>query len=75
MQQSEAVKADFVLSALAEQLNFALGQGQYPNDYWSTAQGLGDDVIAGKFNDYTDEQLMEELVKFQDILISLANPQ
>ena len=75
VQQSEAVKADFVLSALAEQLNFALGQGQYPNDYWSTAQGLGDDVIAGKFNDYTDEQLMEELVKFQDILISLANPQ
>ncbi len=74
-QQSEAVKADVALSALAEQLNFSLGQGQYPGDYWSTATGLGDDVIAGKLNDLTDEQLMERLTQFQDILIGLATPQ
>lgn len=74
-QQSDAVKADVALSALAEQLNFALGQGQYPNDYWSTATGLGDDIIAGKLNDMTDEQLMQRLTEFQDILISLAKPQ
>ena len=72
VQQSEAVKADVALSALAEQLNFAMGQGQYPNDYWSTATGLGNDVIAGKFDDYTDEQLMDELTKFQDILVGLV---
>ena len=74
-QQSEAVKADVALSALAEQLNFALGQGQYPNDYWSTATGLGNDVIAGKFNEMTDDQLLEQLLAFQDILIGLATPQ
>lgn len=72
VQQSDAVKADFVLSALAEQLNFAVSQGQYPGDYWSTAEGLGNDIISGKFNDYTDEQLMEELTKFQNILIGLV---
>lgn len=72
VQQSDAVKSDFVLSALAEQLNFALGEGQYPNDYWSTAEGLGNDIIAGKFDDYTDEQLMDELTKFQDILVGLV---
>ena len=72
VQQSEAVKADVALSALAEQLNFAMGQGQYPNDYWSTATGLGNDVIAGKFDNMTDEQLTEELTKFQDILIGLV---
>lgn len=71
-QQLDAVKADIALSALATQLNFAYGQGQYPNDYWSTATGLGDDVIAGKLNDLTDDQLMERLTQFQDVLISLV---
>ena len=71
-QQLDAVKADIALSALAAQLNFAYGQGQYPNDYWSTATGLGDDVIAGKLNDLTDDQLMERLTQFQDVLISLV---
>jgi arabinogalactan oligomer/maltooligosaccharide transport system substrate-binding protein len=70
-QQLDAVKADVALSALAAQLNFAVGQGQYPGDYWSTATGLGDDVIAGKLNDMTDEQLLERLTQFQDILIGL----
>ncbi|HHT07566.1 MAG TPA: extracellular solute-binding protein [Clostridiales bacterium] len=71
-QQLDAVKEDIALSALAAQLNFSIGQGQYPNDYWSTATGLGDDIIAGKLDDMTDEQLMERLTAFQDILISLV---
>ena len=71
-QQLDAVKADPALSALAAQLAFAVPQGQYPGDYWSTATGLGDDVIAGKLNDLTDDQLMERLTQFQDVLISLV---
>ena len=71
-QQMDAVKADPALSALAAQLAFAVPQGQYPGDYWSTATGLGDDVIAGKLNDLTDDQLMERLTQFQDVLISLV---
>ena len=73
VQQSEAVKADVALSALAEQLNFVIGQGQYPGDYWSTATGLGDDIIAGKLNDLTDEQLMQRLEEFQAILEGLVS--
>lgn len=71
-QQMDAVKADPALSALAAQLAFAVPQGQYPGDYWSTATGLGDDVIAGKLNDLTDAQLLERLTQFQDVLISLV---
>ena len=71
-QQSDAVKADVALSALGQQLPFTMGQGQYPGDYWSTATGLGNDVIAGKFNDMNDEQLLEQLKAFQDILIGLV---
>ena len=45
-QQSEAVKADEALSALAEQLAYTIPQGQYPNDYWALATSLGDSVIS-----------------------------
>ena len=72
-QQLDAVKADVALSALASQLVFTIGQGQYPNDYWSTATGFGDDIIGGKLNDLNDEQLMERLVTFQNILIGLVS--
>lgn len=64
-QQSEAVKADEALSALAAQLNYCIGQGQYPGEYWSLATALGDDIMADKLDNLTDEQLMETLVNFQ----------
>lgn len=64
-QQSEAVQADVALSALAAQLNFCVPQGQYPGDYWSLATALADDVIAHKYDDYTDEQLLDVLTTFQ----------
>ena len=72
-QQSEAVKTDPALSALGEQLQFAIGQGQYPNTYWKTATGFGDDILAGKLNDLTDEQLMKRLEEFQAILEGLVS--
>lgn len=64
-QQSEAVQADVALSALAAQLNFCVPQGQYPNEYWTLATALGDDVIAHKYDEYTDEQLLDVLTTFQ----------
>ncbi len=64
-QQSEAVKSDVALSALAAQLAFTKPQGQYPGEYWSLATALGDDILADKYDNYTDEQLMEVLVTFQ----------
>ena len=64
-QQSEGVKADVALSALAAQLNFCIGQGQYPGEYWTLATALGDDIMADKYDAYTDAQLLEVLTTFQ----------
>ena len=72
-QQSDAVKSDVALSALAEQLAFTVPQGQYPGDYWSLATGLGDDVIQGNLTvDSTDEDILATLQTFQDTCISYA---
>ena len=71
-QQDEAVKADVALSALGQQLAFAVPQGQYPNDYWNLATALGDDVLGKKLDEATDEELMTVLQNFQDTVISYA---
>ena len=64
-QKSEAVKADVALSALADQLQYCIGQGQYPGEYWTLATALGDDIMADKYDAYTDEQLLEVMTTFQ----------
>ena len=64
-QQSEGVQADIALSALAAQLNYCIGQGQYPGEYWTLATALGDDIMADKYDAYTDEQLLEVMTTFQ----------
>lgn len=72
-QQSDAVQADEALSALGEQLAISIPQGQYPNDYWSLATSLGDDIIAGNITaDMSDEELLAVLQEFQDTCISYA---
>ena len=72
-QKSDAVQSDTALSALAEQLAYTIPQGQYPNDYWSLAEGLGDDVIQGNLTvDSSDEDLMATLNTFQETCISYA---
>ena len=71
-QQSDAVKADVALSALAEQLQYTIPQGQYPGDYWSLATGLGDNIIGHKYDDEDDDALMTVLTEFQDTCVSYA---
>jgi arabinogalactan oligomer/maltooligosaccharide transport system substrate-binding protein len=71
-QQSDAVKNDAALSALADQLQYTIPQGQYPGDYWSLATGLGDRVIADEFDNADDDALMAALTEFQDACISYA---
>lgn len=72
VQANEAVQADEALSALAEQLAFTIPQGNYPGDYWTLATALGDDIIAGKYDSATDEELMEVLKTFQATCESYA---
>ena len=71
-QQSDAVKADVALSALADQLQYTIPQGQYPGDYWSLATGLGDNIIGHKYDGADDDALMTALTEFQDTCISYA---
>ncbi|WP_026652715.1 extracellular solute-binding protein [Butyrivibrio proteoclasticus] len=72
-QQSDAVKADEALSALADQLQYTIPQGQYPGDYWSLATSLGDSVISGEIKaDATDDDLMAALSDFQATCESYA---
>ena len=67
-----AVQADEALAALGAQLAFTVPQGQYPGDYWSLCEALGDDIIAGKYDTADDAALMEALQTFQDTCISYA---
>ena len=71
-QQDSSVQADEALSALAEQLAYTIPQGQYPNDYWTLATSLGDSVIAGDYDNASDEDLMKALESFQSSCESYA---
>ena len=71
-QADPAVQADEALSALGQQLAFAIPQGQYPGDYWGRAEALGDSIIAGDYKGADDATLMAALQDFQDTCISYA---
>lgn len=72
-QKAEEVQADAALSALAEQLQFTIPQGQYPGEYWDLAKGLGDDVINKTLStSSSDDDLMAALTTFQESCISYA---
>ena len=72
-QQSDAVKADVALSALAEQLAYTIPQGQYPGDYWGLATSLGDSIRNGELtSNSSDDDLMKALQDFQDTCVSYA---
>ena len=64
-QKSDAVQADAALAALADQLQYTIPQGQYPGEYWSLATGLGDDIIAKKYDNLDDAGLMDVLKTFE----------
>ncbi|MCR4762553.1 MAG: extracellular solute-binding protein [Lachnospiraceae bacterium] len=70
-QNSDAVKADPALSALAEQFAYTIPQGNYPGDYWSLAESLRDSVI-GEYQGADDATLQAALKSFQDSCMSYA---
>ena len=72
-QKSDAVQADEALSALAEQLQYTIPQGQYPGDYWTLATSLGDSIISGEIKaDSSDDEFMKALTDFQTTCESYA---
>ena len=66
------LEAQAALTALAEQLTYTIPQGQYPNEYWDLATSLGDDIIAGTYDNSSDEELMSILENFQTTCESYA---
>ncbi len=70
-QNSDAVKSDEALSALAQQLAFTIPQGQYPGDYWSRAEALAGDV-QDSFQNASDADLQAALATYQSDLESYA---
>lgn len=70
-QNSDAVKADPALSALAEQFAFTIPQGQYPGDYWSTADSLAGSV-QNEFQGADDATLQAALKTFQETMLGLV---
>ena len=74
-QKSEAVQANVALAALADQLQYCIGQGQYPGEYWNLATALGGDVLADKYDSATDEELLAVLQNFQDTAGSYVTAQ
>jgi len=70
--EDPAVQADEAQAALGAQLVFTIPQGQYPGEYWGLAEALGDDIIAGKYNDADDAALLAALQNFQDTCIGYA---
>ena len=74
-QQDGAVTSNEALAALGQQLSkdVTIPQGQYPNDYWTLATSLGDDIISGKITSKTsDDDLMKILEDFSKTCESYA---
>ncbi|WP_026510491.1 extracellular solute-binding protein [Butyrivibrio sp. LC3010] len=72
-QAADEVKSDEALTALGEQLKFAIPQGQYPGDYWSLATSLGDSVISGEIAaDASEDVVKKALEDFQATCESYA---
>lgn len=73
-QNAPAVQQDAALSALAAQRPYTVNQGQYPAEYWTLAGALGDDVLANRFDGFSDDQLLQVLTTFQSTVATYLSP-
>lgn len=67
-QNSDKVKADAALSALADQLQYCPGQGQYPNAYWDLTKAFGTDINSGIYKGASDDDLYKGLKDLEDAI-------
>ena len=73
-QQSEAVRGDQVLTALAEQASYAVPQGMLPGGYWMLASALTEEILNGDYNEASDKAIMTRLVQFENDIRALLDP-
>ena len=60
--ESEAVKGNVTLAALAEQLQFSVSQNNVPASYWPAADGFGTDIVSGTVDDSALPGMLDTLV-------------
>ncbi len=73
-QQSDEVKADAALTALNDQMQYDIPQGQYPNSYWDLAAAIGSDINSGTLTSSTsDDDLQAALDTLQSNLEGAIN--
>ena len=64
-QQSDEVQVDIAASALLDQIQYSYPQRQYPYEYWDRAETLGNEIMSGIYNSYSDNELRNVLAQFQ----------
>lgn len=67
-QGSDKVQADAALAALADQLQYTIAQGQYPQAYWDLTTAFGTDINSGKYKDASDDDLTAALKDLEDAI-------
>ena len=68
-QQSDTIKTDKPLSALAEQFKYCKEQLQYPNLFWDLMKAFGSDINAGKYSGADESELKRALAELQGELL------
>ena len=56
--ESQAVRANVALAALAEQLQYSVSQNNVPASWWTAGEGFGTDLVSGTV---ADDALMTKL--------------
>lgn len=65
VQASDAVQSNAALAALADQLQYCPGQGQYPNAYWTLTEAFGTDINSGMYTGASDDDLRKALTDLE----------
>ncbi len=59
--ESEAVRANVTLAALAMQLQYSVSQNHVPGSYWPAADGFGTDIVSGNISDSALSDMLKTL--------------
>lgn len=61
--ETEAVRQNVALAALAEQLRYSVSQNNVPASFWTAAEGFGTDLTSGSVSDDALKGMLDTLVK------------
>jgi len=61
--ESDAVKSNVALAALADQLQYSVSQNNVPGSYWTAGEGFGTDLVSGNVSDDELQGMLDRLVE------------